>query len=93
VNTRLVAASAAVCTALVLLFAWWFDWEVQRAMTLAPLIVVAVGAAAGVAVVMGKAAAESVRSFGHPRLLLAFAAGLVALVVVLSLLGVQLPRE
>jgi hypothetical protein len=93
VSTRLLAASAAACTALVLLFAWFFGWEVQRAMTIAPLIVVGVGAGAGVAVVMSKAAAESLRAFGHPKLLAALALGLVALVVALSLLGIQLPRE
>jgi hypothetical protein len=93
VNTRLLAVSAAACTALVLFFAWLFDWEVQRAMTLAPLLVIAVGAAAGVAVLLAKAAAESARSFGHPRLLAGIGIGFVALVVVLSLLGVQLPRE
>jgi hypothetical protein len=93
VNTRLIAVSAAACTALVLLFAWWFGWEVQRAMTLAPVLVIAVGAAAGVAVVLGKALGETLRSFGHPRLLIGLAVGLVGVVVVLSLLGVQLPRE
>jgi hypothetical protein len=93
VNTRLIAASAAACTAIVLLFAWWFGWEVERAMTVAPILVIAVGAAAGVAVVMGKALTESVRSFGHPRLLIGLAVGLVGVVVVLSLLGIQLPKE
>jgi hypothetical protein len=93
VSTRLLAASAAACTAVVLAAAWWFGWEVQRAMTLAPLLVLAVGAAAGVAVLLAKAAADSVRSFGRPRLLIGFALGLVALVVVLSALGIQLPRE
>jgi hypothetical protein len=46
-----------------------------------------------VAVVLGKALSESVRSFGHPRLLIGLAVGLLGVVVVLSLLGVQLPRE
>jgi hypothetical protein len=43
--------------------------------------------------VLGKALGESLRSFGHPRLLIGLAVGLVGVVVVLSLLGVQLPRE
>ena len=76
-----------------LFFAWLFGWEVQRAMALAPWLVSAVGAAAGVAVLLAKAAADSLRSFGHPRLIAGFALGLIALVLVLSLLGIQLPRE
>ena len=92
-STRLLAASAAACTALVLFFAWLFGWEIERAMSLAPVIVIAVGAAAGVAVLLAKAAADSFRSFGHPRLIAGLALGLIGIVVVLSLLGIQLPRE
>ena len=46
-------------------------------MTLAPLLVIAVGAAAGVAVVLGKALSESVRAFGIRALLIGLAVGLV----------------
>jgi hypothetical protein len=93
VRTRTIAIATLACTALVLAVAWLMKWEVGRAMALAPLIVVGAGAAAGVAVVLGRAALESFCAVRRPRLVFGLAALGVGIVIVLSLLGVQLPRE
>jgi len=93
VSTRTIAIATVACTALVLGVAWLMKWEVGRAMALAPLIVIGAGAAAGVAVVLGRAALESFRGVRRPRLVFGLAAVGIGILVVLSLLGVQLPRE
>ena len=65
----------------------------ERLVVLLPALVVGLGLISGVLILLGRAFADSVRSWGHPRLL---AAGLVALfgvVVLLTWLGVTLPRE
>ena len=58
-----------------------------------PAIVVGVGIVGAVLILLGRAFADSVRDWGHPRLLAADAVTLVAVVVVLTWLGVSLPRE
>ncbi|HEX5449445.1 MAG TPA: hypothetical protein VFW85_05255 [Gaiellaceae bacterium] len=65
----------------------------ERYVILAPAIVIGGGLVLGVLILMGRAFADSIREFGHPRLLLAGAVGLVAVVVVLTWLGVELPKE
>jgi hypothetical protein len=89
----MLALSGAFCTGLVLLVAWLLEWDVGRAMTLAPLFVITFGAAAGVAVVLGRAALESMRAVRRPRLVWSIVGVGIVLVIVLSLLGVELPRE
>ena len=92
-STRALVVSTVVCTALVLAVAWVFEWEVGRALVVAPLIVIGVGAAAGVVVLLGRALLESIRGLQRPRLVLGLAAAAVGLLVLLSVLGVELPRE
>lgn len=60
---------------------------------LAPVIVVAVGAVVGLLILWGKVAAQHLRESRRPRLVLAIWIGGIALLVVLSYLGVKLPRE
>lgn len=67
--------------------------HLERIVILAPAIVIGGGLVAGVLILLGRAFADSIREFGHPRLLIASAIGLVAAVVVLTWLGVSLPRE
>lgn len=76
-----------------LLLAWLFRWDVARMTTVAPIIVVAVGAGAGVAVLLGRAAWESLRLVQRPRLVFGLVGVAVVVLIVLGLLGVQLPRE
>ncbi len=67
--------------------------HLERIVVLAPAIVIGGGLVLGVLILMGRAFADSIREFGHPRLLIAGAGGLVAVVVLLTYLGVELPKE
>jgi hypothetical protein len=58
-----------------------------------PALVVGLGIISAVLILLGRAFADSMREWGHPRLLAAGAVALVAVVVVLTWLGVSLPRE
>ena len=60
---------------------------------LAPVIVVAVGAAAALLILWGKVAVQHLRESRRPRLVLALWIVGIALLFVLSFLGVKLPRE
>ena len=65
----------------------------QRLIVLAPAFIIGGGLVLGVLILLGRAFATNVRESGHKR---AIVAGLVALagaVVVLTYLGVELPRE
>ena len=91
-STRLLGASAAV-TALVVLAVWLTDLSFQRAALLAPVLVIGVGAVAGLVVFWGRTGWDSLRRSRHPAMIAAGAAVFVALLVVLTLLGVNLPHE
>jgi preprotein translocase subunit Sec61beta len=92
VSTRYLAASAAV-TSIVVVAVWLTDLSFQRAILLAPVLVVGVAAAAGLIVFWGKVGWESLRKSRHPRLILAASVAFVALLSVLTFLGVKLPHE
>jgi hypothetical protein len=66
-------------------------WE--RAVVWLPAAVVALGMVAAVTILLGRAFVASMREWGHPRLLVAGAVVLLGLVVVLTWLGISLPRE
>jgi len=65
----------------------------QRLLVLAPVFIIGGGLVAGVLIVLGRAFANSVRESGHKRLIVAGLVVLSGAVVVLTYLGVQLPRE
>jgi hypothetical protein len=67
------------------------EWE--RLLVLAPVFVIGVGILLGVLILLGRAFACSVRESGHKRAIFAGLAVLVGAVVVLTYLGVSLPRE
>jgi hypothetical protein len=92
VSIRLAAASAAV-TALVVVTVWVSDLSFERAVLLAPVLVIGVAAIAGLVVFWGRVGWESLRRARHPRLIAVAALGFVLLLVGLTLLGVNLPRE
>jgi hypothetical protein len=92
VSIRVVAASVGVTT-LVLLAVWVTDLSLERAVLLAPVLVIGLAAVAGLVVFWGRVGWESLRGTRHPRLLIAAATAFVVLLVVLSLLGVKLPHE
>ncbi len=89
---RLPAALAAVL-ALVVLTARLMAWPLERAVYLAPVIVVAGGAALGLVLLWGKIALASLRESRRPRLVVALWLAGLALLVLLTVLGVELPRE
>ena len=89
---RVVAASCAV-TALVVVTVWLTDLSFQRAILLAPVLVIGLAAVAGLIVFWGRVGWDSLRRARHPRLIVAGAVAFVLLLVGLTLLGVQLPRE
>jgi hypothetical protein len=65
----------------------------QRLVVLAPVFVIGAGLVAGVLILLGRAFASSVRESGHTRLIMVGLVALVGVVVVLTYLGVSLPRE
>ena len=87
-----MAASVAV-TAIVLVTVWVSDLSFQRAILLAPVLVIGLAAVAGMAVFWGKVGWESLSKSRHPRLVVAASVACLALLVVLTLLGVKLPHE
>ncbi len=59
---------------------------------LAPVIVVAVGASVALLLLWGKVAVQHLRESRRPRLVLALWIGGIALLFLLSYLGVKLPK-
>jgi hypothetical protein len=92
VSARLVAASVAV-TVIVVLAVAVTDLSFQRAALLAPVLVIGIGALAGLTVFWGRIGWDSLRSSRHPRLYVAGGLAFIAVLVVLTLLGVNLPHE
>jgi hypothetical protein len=86
------AASAAV-TAIVVIAVWVSDLSFQRAALLAPVLVIGLGAVAGLVLFWGRIGWDSLRRSRHPRLYVAGGLAFIALLVVLTLLGVNLPHE
>jgi hypothetical protein len=66
-------------------------WE--RVIIWAPAIVIGVGLVTAVLILLGRAFMQSIRESGHPRWIYAGLLGLVGVVMVLTWLGVELPRE
>jgi hypothetical protein len=92
VSVRLAAASAAV-TAIVVVTVWLTDLSFGRAALLAPVLVIGLAAVAGLLAFWGRVGWDSLSRAHHPRLLLAAGLAFILLLVGLTLLGVQLPRE
>jgi hypothetical protein len=91
-SIRLAAASVAV-TALVLVTVWVSDLSFERAILLAPVLVIGVAAVAGLFVFWGRVGWESFRGSARPRLIAAVVVAVLILLIALTLLGVDLPRE
>jgi predicted neutral ceramidase superfamily lipid hydrolase len=91
-SSRIPVAFAAVI-ALVFLTAWLMGWPAERAVYLAPVIVVGFAAAAGLLILWTKVALQQLRETRRPKLVLALWVVAIGLIVLLSVLGVELPRE
>jgi hypothetical protein len=89
---RIPAALAAalglsVATALIM------SWPIERAIFLAPVLVVGAAALAGLLLLWGKVALQALRDSRRPRLVIALWLAGFALLALLTVLGVELPRE
>jgi hypothetical protein len=67
------------------------DWP--RLTVWLPALVVGVGLVAGVMILLGRAFAVTVREAGHPRLLMGGVVVVIGAVLLLTWLGVSLPKE
>ncbi len=88
-----IPAALVAAFALCALVALVLGWPLERAIYLAPVIVVGASAVAGLLILWGKVAAQSLRESRRPRLVLGLWVAGLALLVLLSVLGVELPRE
>ena len=91
-SARLFAASVAV-TAIVVGAVAVSDLSFQRAVLLAPVLVIGIGAVAGMLVFWGRIGWESLQRSRHPRLYVAGGLAFIALLLLLTFLGVNLPHE
>jgi hypothetical protein len=87
------AGALVAVLALVSVTAWALSWPFQKAVYLAPVIVVAAAAAIGLVLLWSKVALNSLRESRHPRRVLAYWLLGLGLLVVLTVLGVKLPNE
>jgi hypothetical protein len=92
---RVLRYPAALAGVLVLvgLTAWLLSWPFEKAVYLAPVIVVGGLAAVGLVILWGKVAIASLKESRHPRRVLAYWLLGLGLLVLLTVLGVKLPSE
>jgi hypothetical protein len=82
-----------VIVGMVALTAWLMSWSFGKAVTLAPVIVIGGAALVGLFLLWGKIALAQLRETRHPRRVVAYWLIGLALLVVLTVLGVKLPSE
>jgi O-antigen/teichoic acid export membrane protein len=92
-SMRAAVVSGLVTAGLVGLAVWLFDVPLDRAAVLAPVLVAIAGAIGALFVLWARVGWESLRRREHPWRIVALALAVFALLVVLSTLGVKLPRE
>ena len=92
-SARAAAISGLVVGALVLGVAWLFDVSVAHVTLLAPVLVLVAAAVAGLGVFWFRAAADSLREAKRPRVIIGAVVATVVVGIVLTVLGVELPRE
>lgn len=91
-GARLVGSSVVV-GALVVGTALLLGWPLERAVYLAPVIVVGAAALVGLGILWTRVAIESLRETRRPRLVIGLWLAGFGLIVLLTVLGVELPRE
>jgi hypothetical protein len=87
------ATALAAVLGLVAVTAWALSWPFEKAVYLAPVIVVGGAAAVGLVLLWGKIALNSLRESRHPRRVVAYWVVGLGLLVLLTILGVKLPNE
>ena len=91
-GSRRILVALGVILVLVAVTALLMGWPLEKAIYLAPVIVIAGAAALGLCILWGKIAVQSLRESRRPRLVLFLWIGGLALLVLLTILGVKLPR-
>jgi hypothetical protein len=86
-------AALVVVIALVAITARALAWPFEKAAFLAPVIVIGGAAAVGLVLLWGMIALSSLRESRHPRRVLAYWLLGLGLLVLLTVLGVKLPKE
>ena len=89
---RIPVALAAIA-GMVALTSWFMGWPLERAIYLAPVIVIGFAALAGLLILWVKVALQQLRETRRPKLVLTLWLVALGLLVLLSVLGVNLPRE
>ena len=89
---RLPVALVAVA-AMVAATALFMGWPLERAVYLAPVIVIGFAALAGLLILWGKVAVQQLRETRRPKLVVALWLIGIGLLFLLSYLGVELPKE
>jgi len=92
VKARIAVAVAAVA-AVVPLTAWILHWPIEKAAYLAPVLVVGSAAVLGLVILWAKVALDSLRETRRPRLVAGLWLAGLGLLALLTVLGVELPRE
>jgi hypothetical protein len=92
---RLIRIPTAVAgvLGLVALTARVMAWPLEKAIVLAPVIVVGAAAVAGLVILWGKVAWQQLRESRRPPLVIGLWLLGIGLLVLLTFLGVNLPRE
>ena len=72
---------------------WLTDLSLERAILLAPVLVIGVAAVAGLLVFWGRVGWDSFRASRRRRLIAVLAAAFLVVLVLLTFLGVDLPHE
>jgi hypothetical protein len=93
VRTLRIPVALGVILALVAATAWIMAWPFEKAVYLAPVIVIGGAAVLGLLILWGKVAVDSLKESKRPKLVLALWIAGLALLFLLSWLGVKLPRE
>jgi hypothetical protein len=88
-----IPVAVGVIAGLVTFTAWLMGWPLERAVYLAPVIVIGFAALAGLLILWGKVALQQLRESRRPKLVVTLWLVGIGLLVLLSVLGVELPRE
>ena len=91
-TSRIALATVGV-VAIVLAAAAVTGFSLERTAFLAPALVIGLAAVLGLLVFWGRVAKQHLSEVRRPRLVLGVAFGAIALLVALTLLGVELPHE
>ena len=87
------AGALVAVLALVSVTAWALSWPFEKAIYLAPVIVVVGAAVVALVLLWSKVALNSLRESRHPRRVVAYWLLGLGLLVALTVLGVKLPNE